>query len=312
MKDIICADRYRVNRKVAEGGFGLVYEGTDMQSGEDVALKLTYYDEAKSAGPMLIKQENDVYKELSGGVGIPKVRLFTFEDEYYVLVLDLLGPSLEDLFNYCAKSFSLKTILLIADQAISRIEYIHSKGILHRDIKPENFVMGVGKQGNTLYAIDFGIAQSFEEAQSCRNATGRQLVGTRRYASIRAHNGRQQSWADDLESLGYVLVEFARGSLPWQGIKAATEDERRARVGEIKESLSGEELCDGFLPKEFATYINYTRSLDFDDKPDYSYLRRIFSRLFRAKGFKYDYIFDWTEKLFYEQLQGEGEDPVDS
>lgn len=116
-----------------------------------------------------------------------------------------------------------------------------------------------------------------------------------------------------MESLGYVLVEFARGSLPWQGVEA-TEDERiwRARVGEMKESLSGEALCDGFLPKEFATYINYTRSLGFDDKPDYSYLRRIFNRLFRAKGFKYDNVFDWTEKLFYEQLRGEGEDHVDS
>ncbi|KAK3947081.1 kinase-like domain-containing protein [Pseudoneurospora amorphoporcata] len=310
MKDIICAKRYRVNRKIAEGGFGLVYEGTDMQSGEDVALKLTYYDE--SAGPMLLERENDIYQELSGGVGISQTHLFTYEDDFCILVLDLLGPSLEDLFNYCGRRFSLKTILLIADQAISRIKYIHSKGVLHRDIKPENFVMGVGKQGNTLYAIDFGIAQYFEEAQNRKNATGLQLVGTRRYASIRAHNGRQQSWADDLESLGYIFVEFARGSLPWQGIKAATEDERRARVGEMKESLSGEALCDGFLPKEFATYINYTRSLGFDDKPNYSYLRWIFSRLFRAKGFQYDHVFGWTEKLFYEQLRGEGEDHVDS
>ncbi|KAJ4413827.1 hypothetical protein N0V85_003410 [Neurospora sp. IMI 360204] len=193
MKDIICAQRYRVNRKVAEGGFGLVYEGTDMQSGEDVALKLTYaYDAARSGGPELLERENDVYQELSGGVGIPQIQLFTQETEFSILVLDLLGPSLEDLFNYCGRRFSLKTILLIADQAISRIRYIHSKGILYRDIKPENFVMGVGKQGNTLYAIDFGIAQYFSEAQSSRTTTGLELVGTRRYASIKANNGRRK------------------------------------------------------------------------------------------------------------------------
>lgn len=160
-----------------------------MQSGEDVALKLTYYDE--SAGPILLERENNIYQELSGGVGIPQVRLFTFQDEYHILVLDLLGPSLEDLFNYCGRRFSLKTILLIADQAISRIQYINSKGILHRDIKPDNFVMGVGKQSNTLYAIDFGIAQYFDEAQSGKNTTGLQVV-TIQYASLRAHNGRRK------------------------------------------------------------------------------------------------------------------------
>ena len=95
---------------------------------------------------------------------------------------------------------------------------------------------------------------------------------------------------------------FARGSLPWQGLKAATGDERDARIKEMKEGLSGEALCDGFLPKEFPTYINYTRGLAFDDKPDYSYLRRLFRRLFRAEGFKYDHVFDWTEKRFYEML----------
>ncbi|KAK0701548.1 casein kinase I isoform delta [Apiosordaria backusii] len=296
MKDILIDDRYRVDYKIGAGGFGLVYSGTDLSSGEEVAIKLMSVRD----DPEVLRGEKETYEALDGGVGIPRVRWFGQECEFYALVIDALGPSLEDLFNYCGRKFSLKTILLIADQAISRLEYIHSKGFLHRDIKPDNFLMGLGRQGNTLYAIDFGLAKDFRDAERCKDVEGLPLGGTRRYASISNHNGREQSWRDDLESLGYVFVYFARSSLPWQGLKAATDGEKDARIKEMKEGLSGETLCDGFLPREFATYINYTRGLAFNDKPDYSYLRRLFRRLFQAEGFKYDHVFDWTEKLFDE------------
>ncbi|KAK4034626.1 kinase-like domain-containing protein [Parachaetomium inaequale] len=300
MKDILIDDRYRVDRKIGAGGFGLVYSGTDLSSGEEVAIKLTFVRD----NPEVLRGEKETYEALDGGVGIPRVHWFGQECDFYALVIDALGPSLEDLLNYCGRRFSLKTILLIADQAISRIQYIHSKGFLHRDIKPDSFLMGLDKQGNTLYTIDFSLAKEFRDAERCKDMEGVPLGGTRRYASINNHNGREQSWGDDLESLGYVFVYFARGSLPWQGLKAATDDEKDARIKEMKEGLSGEALCDGFLPGEFAVYIDYTRRLAFDDKPDYSYLRRLFHRLFRSEGFDYDHVFDWTEKLF-DEMQSE-------
>ncbi|KAK3899548.1 kinase-like domain-containing protein [Staphylotrichum tortipilum] len=297
MKDILIADRYRVDRKIGAGGFGVVYSGTDLSSGEEVAIKLTFIRD----NPEVLQGEKETYEALKGGVGvgIPQVRWFGQECDFYVLVIDALGPSLEDLLNYCDRTFSLRTILLLADQAISRIEYIHSKGFLHRDIKPDNFLMGVGRQGSTLYTIDFGLAKESKDAERNKHIEGLALGGTRRYASINNHNGREQSWGDDLESLGYVLVYFVRGWLPWQGLKAATDGDKDARIKEMKEELSGEELCNG-LPGEFTTYINYTRGLAFDDRPDYAYLRRLFRRRFRSEGFKYDNFFDWTEKSFNE------------
>jgi casein kinase 1 delta/casein kinase I family protein HRR25 len=200
-QDILIAGNYRVDRKIGAGGFGVVYSGmalalsalavadrvgTDLTSDEEVAIKITFLRD----NPEVLRCEKETYEALAGGVGIPRVRWFGQECDFYVLVMDALGPSLEDLLNYCDRKFSLKTILLIADQAIARIEYIHSKGFLHRDIKPDNFLMGVGRQGNTLYTIDFGLAKEFSDAERRRNMEGLPLGGTRRYASINNHNGR--------------------------------------------------------------------------------------------------------------------------
>ncbi|KAL7919351.1 casein kinase I isoform delta [Trichoderma austrokoningii] len=273
--------------------------GTDVTTKQEVAIKLM----RDRKGPQMLEDEADACRALAGGVGIPQVLWFGHEGDYYVLVQTLLGPSLEDLLNYCGRRLSLKTVLLVADQAISRIEYMHSKGYLHRDIKPDNFLMGVGRQGNTLYTIDFGLAGELDDADSDQpRRTGRPFGGTRRYASLNNHHGREQSWGDDLESLGYVLVYLARGELPWQGLRAANEEERDELVKEKKTKTPVESLCEG-LPEEFAAYISYTRSLAFHDKPDYRRLRERFRRLFLSSGFVYDNVYDWTEKRFYE-MQG--------
>lgn len=299
MKDILIDERYRIDYKIGEGGFGLVYAGTDTKLGDEVAIKLSHVN----INPEIIKAEADTYTVLAGGVGIPRVRWFGEECDYYALVHELLGPSLEDLFNYCDRRFSIKTVLLIANQAISRIQYIHDKGILHRDIKPENFLMGTGTKGNILYTIDFGLAKEFRNAERFQSLQGLPFGGTRRYASLNNHNGREQSWGDDLESLGYVLLYFACGTLPWVGLKAATEAEKDELIKKNKISLPVTELCGG-LPPEFATYVSYTRSLGFNDRPDYAYLRRLFRHAFLNSGFKYDNIYDWTERRFRE-MQGD-------
>ncbi|KAK0134862.1 Casein kinase I isoform delta-B [Merluccius polli] len=222
------------------------------------------------------------------------------EGDYNVMVMELLGPSLEDLFNFCSRKFSLKTVLLLADQMISRIEYIHSKNFIHRDVKPDNFLMGLGKKGNLVYIIDFGLAKKYRDARTHQHIPYREnknLTGTARYASINTHLGIEQSRRDDLESLGYVLMYFNLGSLPWQGLKAATKRQKYERISEKKMSTPIEVLCKGY-PSEFATYLNFCRSLRFDDKPDYSYLRQLFRNLFHRQGFSYDYVFDWNMLKF--------------
>ncbi len=156
--------------------------------------------------------------------------------------------------------------------------------------------MGIGKRGNQVNVIDFGLAKKYRDPKTHLHIPYREnknLTGTARYASINTHLGVEQSRRDDLESLGYVMMYFCRGQLPWQGLKAATKKQKYDRIMEKKMTTPTEVLCRGF-PNEFAIYLNYTRSLRFDDKPDYSYLRKLFRDLFVREGFQYDYVFDWT------------------
>ncbi|KAF8093562.1 hypothetical protein N665_0383s0187 [Sinapis alba] len=299
-------NKFRLGRKIGSGSFGEIYLGTDVQTNEEVAIKL---ESVKTAHPQL-SYESRIYRVVQSGTGIPNIKWFGVEGDYNVLVMDLLGPSLEDLFGYCNRKFTLKTVLMLADQMINRLEFIHSKSYLHRDIKPDNFLMGLGRRSNQVYIIDFGLAKKFRDSSTHRHIPYREnksLIGTPRYASLNTHLGIEQSRRDDVESLGYILMYFLMGSLPWQGLKAGNKKQKYDKISEKKVSTSIETLCRGH-PTEFASYFHYCRSLRFDDKPDYAYLKRLFRNLFIREGFQFDFVFDWTV-LKYQQSQSGNPSP---
>ncbi|KAL0414296.1 UNVERIFIED_CONTAM: Casein kinase-like protein 11 [Sesamum radiatum] len=290
--DHVVGNKFKLGRKIGGGSFGELYLAVNIQSGEEVAVKL---EPVKTKHPQLY-YESKLYMLLQGGTGIPHLKWFGVEGEYNAMVIDLLGPSLEDLFNYCNRKFTLKTVLMLADQLINRVEYMHSRGFLHRDIKPDNFLMGLGRKANQVYIIDYGLAKKYRDLQTHKHIPYREnknLTGTARYASVNTHLGVEQSRRDDLESLGYVLMYFLRGSLPWQGLKAGTKKQKYDKISEKKMLTPIEVLCKSY-PSEFISYFHYCRSLRFDDKPDYSYLKRLFRDLFIREGYQFDYVFDWT------------------
>lgn len=304
------ANKYVVAEKIGSGAFGDIYAGIplphrsnhlDLHSlgyntltEQRVAIKV---ESRKSAHPQL-DYEAKVYKCLEGTPGIPRMHYFGVFGDYNCMVMDLMGPSLEDLFNYCNRKFSLKTVLMLADQMLQRIEYVHYKHFLHRDIKPDNFVVGIGEHARHVYLIDFGLAKRYRDPRTLFHipySEKKSLTGTARYASLHTHLGISQSRRDDLESLGYVLMYFLRGSLPWQGLRANTKEEKYAKILQKKRTTTIESLCRGF-PLEFQLYFNYVRSLQFDERPDYSYVRKIFRNVFIHENFRNDDMYDWVVK----------------
>lgn len=293
-----------MERKIGSGAFGEIYGGSNIESGEQVAVKL---ESIKSKQPQLL-YEAKLYRILQGGLGVPNIHWYGQQDDYNVMVMELLGASLEDMFVSCKRQFSLKTIVMLADQIINRIEYVHTHDFLHRDIKPDNFLMGVGKKANQVQIIDFGLAKKYRRApgrQHIAYRDGKNLTGTARYASLNTHRGIEQSRRDDLESAGYVFMYFVRGSLPWQGLpKADGKKARHEAIMAKKKETSIALLCKGF-PSEFASYLEYCRSLQFEDRPDYAHLRRLLKELFYREGYQYDFAFDWV--LLNNQAEEESE-----
>lgn len=231
--EIIIGCHYKFGKKIGEGAFGEIFLGIDTNSGDEIAIKV---ERSSRRNPQL-PYEYKIYHFLRGGIGIPNAYYYNLEGCYNMLVMDLLGPSLEDLFNYCNRRFSFKTVCMLAQEMITRLEYIHSKNFIHRDIKPENFVVGLNQDANIIFLLDYGLSKRYCNPTTKAHIPYREnksLTGTPRYASLANHLGIEQSRRDDLESLGYVLMYFLRGKLPWQGLQANTKREKYAKILQYK------------------------------------------------------------------------------
>ena len=278
------AGKYRVGRKIGSGSFGEIYIATNIQTNEQVAVKM---EKVSTNHPQLL-YEARLYRVFQGDPGIPQIFWFGVEGTHNVMVMELLGQSLEELLQSNKGRLHLKTVLLLADQMIRRIEYIHHRSYLHRDIKPDNFLLGLGSKANTVYVIDFGLSKRYKDSRSNAHIAyrdGKSLTGTARYASLNTSLGIEQSRRDDIECLLNVFVYLLKGSLPWQGLPGNTKNEKYRNIMEKKMNTSPEILCSG-QPAEFITFLNYTRALRFEDRPDYNYLRRILNEVYIRSGFE--------------------------
>ena len=291
------------------GAFGEIHLAYDVNM---KALRAIKFEMANHKNPQL-KHEYSVLEQLNkqdgvGGLkgadtftGVPKVYYFDrLEHKYNFMVMEFLGPSLGDLFQLKERNFGMETVLMIAIQVLSRIEYIHEKGFLHRDIKPENFVIGLNEKSNLVYLIDYGLSKRYKDKNSGQHIPYRenkQLVGTVRYASVNAHLGIEQSRRDDLEGIGYVLVYFYLGRLPWQN-KTDKGKPLTQKITEKKLTTPPELLCKK-MPREFSSYFHYCKNLKFEDRPDYNSLKSMFADLLMSRmklnGIK-ELIYDWFDE----------------
>ena len=285
--------KYKILNLISEGVFGGIYLVVNEKTSQHFAMKI----ERRDSRFRLLEQEG--YNLFSiKGLGIPEIISFGRISNYNILIEELLGKSLNQIFIENNFKFSLKDICLISIQLIDRIELIHSKTLVHRDIKPENFLIGY-KNPNIIYLTEFGLC-----AKYCSSKTGKHILpgfrgtftGTLRYSSANAQRGNQQSRRDDLESLGYTILFFMRGKLPWMNLEhIINEKELYLKTYSMKKFITVERLCKG-LPPEMAEYFKYVKLLKFQEEPNYDYLRNLFKDLLKKNGFE-DYenlTFSWV------------------
>ena len=320
MSEKIIADNFEISNLIGKGAFGEIYISKNKRDKNDVIIKKEI---KKSEKICQLKIESKIYKSLlnisSNDIsgknnisqdevqGIPYFYgMGELSDSYY-LILELLGLDLNQLFNFCKNKFSITTTCLIALQMLNRIENIHKHFFIHRDIKPENFLIGSKEKSNIIFLIDFGLSKKYKDSKTNQHIPYKErknLTGTLRYMSINNHFGIEQSRRDDLESIGYVLIYFLRGNLPWQGIKTKCNDKHYEKIGFVKQSTSIEVLCSDF-PNEFCNYFNYVKQLEFEEDPNYNMLIELFERILKKYcGSKYinngicngnrHNLFDWN------------------
>ena len=283
--------KYKFLETLGKGSFGFVVKGKNVKTGEYVAIKV---EDWKIMGNIL---EGEAYFLFYlKGPGIPEVKSFGVYGKFKILVETLLGDSLEVIFNSKNQKFTLKDVCMIAIQLLDRLEFIHSKFIIHRDLKPDNIMVDLETK-RIIYLIDFGLAKKYRSSRTLKHikfTIPRRLTGTARYASVNALRGTEQSRRDDLESLGYILIYFInKGELPWQGLNIPDKLQRYRKIHQIKKEIKPEKLCKG-LPEQFCRYFKYVKKLQFEEDPNYSYLKGLFLEVLNKIGFiNNDSLFSW-------------------
>ena len=280
--------KYKTIKKLGEGSFGSVYKA--VYEGEYYALKLEDISEEYD----LLENEATIVNYLQGP-NIPKFISYAKDKGYYILVMEWLDTSLDNLLAKYRR-FSVKTTAMLGYQIIKILKYIHDKHIIHRDIKPDNFAMGRNESNGTLYLIDFGLAKKFRSSRTLKQyplIKRKSLTGTARYASINALQGYEQSRRDDLESAGYVLMYFLRGDLPWQNIKIKGKKDKYAKICNKKKEISSQELGKNF-PSEFAEILDYFKNLGYTENPNYEMCYKKMEIVLEKQKLKFDFIYDWT------------------
>ena len=287
--------KFRIISLISEGTFYYIYYVINVENNKYYAMKV----EKKDSNVNLLKEECFNLFSIKG-YGIPKLITGGISNKYYILIEELLGNSLNTIFLNHNKKFSIQDICLISIQLIDRIELLHSKFFIHRDIKPENFLIGQ-KNPNVIYLTEFGLCEKY-----CSSKTKKHIkltnkgtfTGTLRYSSANAQKGLQQSRRDDLESLGYVILYFFRGKLPWEDFYPnLTEKEIYLKTFKMKAFMPLDKLCKN-CPQDFKEYFIYVKKLKFQEDPDYEYLRNIFKKILKKEGVLDDYKnldFSWVK-----------------
>uniref|UniRef100_A0A0N5A1A7 Protein kinase domain-containing protein n=1 Tax=Parastrongyloides trichosuri TaxID=131310 RepID=A0A0N5A1A7_PARTI len=286
----IIGKKYKIVKKLGEGGCGAVYKCMDINTGKYYALKA---ESNFVTGGTVLKLEAQIMKKLKGKICSLNMITSGKKEKYCYIVMNLLGQNLADLHNSCGK-FTLPTLIRIAIQGLYAIKQVHEIGVVHRDIKPANFAIGnSGITVKMIHILDFGLAREYVILKNGKleHRAGREgalFRGTVKYCSINTHLRYEQGRCDDLWSLMYVLAEFIK-ILPWEDYS----DDK-----EMTLKLKKNTKCESLFPnyKEFVSITSYLSTLQYASKPDYGRIAAVFLKIMKDNNVKYIDPYDWETK----------------
>ena len=290
-------NEYKLLKKIGQGSFGSIYEAESNNNKKLYAIKL----EDMKENQYTLEEESIILSYLDIP-RVPKIKSFGYKGSFIILVMELLGKSLDKIFNELpSKKMSLRCVCNIALQLLYIIEIMHNNNVIHRDIKPGNIAIGIKEKSKYIYLLDFGLSKKYIDDETNKHFKFEQnnkFIGNARYSSINSLEGGTQSRRDDLESLGYLLLFFLLGRLPWQGYISNSKEDKYYKITEIKKQTTPQKLCEN-APKQFEEYIVYTRNLKYEESPDYNYLKKLFKSLLKKNKWPFDYYYDWDNAGIY-------------
>ena len=286
-------NKYKLIRKLGQGSFGSIYQAQSKCSNKYYAVKLEEMRQNQ-----FVLEEESIFLSYLNCPRIPKLKTFGYSGSLIILVMELLGDSLDKIFDKLpSRKMSIRCVCNIAYQLLMIFEIIHNCNIIHRDIKPANVAIGFEGKSKFIYLLDFGLSKKYRSSKTKKHfpfVQGNKLIGNARYSSINALDGGTQSRRDDLESLGYLLLYLLLGRLPWQGHISHSKEDKYYKIREIKKNTTPEELCQG-LPPQIQEYVEYTRNLEYETDPDYNYLKNLFLIILKHYNWEFDYYYDWDQ-----------------
>ena len=284
--------KYQIIKTIGKSAYASVFLGKSISRKLYVAIKV----QERNANISQLENEAFYLFRLKG-LGIPKIISFGYSGKYNVLVETLLGKSIDKFFNMNNNPITkMKDLCMAAVQIIDRIQHIHSRNIVHQDIKPENFLVG-NPDTSIIYIIDFGISKKYRSSRTGKHINytkNNKFNGTFNFSSINSMKGIELTRRDDLESIGYMLIYLIKGKLPWSKFEEGDLGERFKNIFIMKHNINNSNLCE-MLPSEFCQYMDYVKSLKFDEEPNYIYLRNLFLSILDKMNEKYDLKFSWIK-----------------
>ena len=276
------ANKYKLMSKLNQGSFGQVYKAENIRTGDLVAIKI----EKKTNEIRSLKAEAKIYQYLAKLDGFPQLKWYGTTDKITYLVTDLLDHSISGMVKMYGR-LQMKSVLLFGKQMIQRLQTLHDYHLIHRDIKPENFM--INKSTNKIFLIDFGFCKRFNyDGKHIEQGVIRSIIGTPNFVSVNVHKGIEPSRRDDIESCLYIMIYMLFGKLGWD-----------KEVDQINISLKKEQLTNisqtlTTIPHFLKELIVYTRTLEFDECPDYNEIVNIFEKVFKELGYEEDDIYEYT------------------